>query len=321
MKEEKNFFCSHQLFQDFDQWAEAFKIYNLSSNQLSKGKFKGELAIAGFRGLQITYASVNQAMHIMGSKPANSLTFGIPLTSEDEILIAHDNCLSHNILFGLNPHREIFVVTRKACEVAIISVNVDVFYEYANLMKISRFNDKFFQKNTVIININKLNNFKSYLKQLFYLLIYDSNWLSKYSSQRLIIEDFLPLFIDILRNDDEIFFSKIMSFRRYEIIRKMDNFIMNNIDQPLTLKDLYTALKTSSRALSYATQDIFAMSPMEYLKVKRLHGVRLALKASNPNNTKVFAVANNWGFWSMGHFSRDYKQLFGESPSEILRNH
>lgn len=96
--------------------------------------------------------------------------------------------------------------------------------------------------------------------------------------------------------------------------------MMDYIAQPITLKDLYTAAKTSPRALSYGVQDLFAMSPMDYLKFKRLNGVRRALKACDPNQTTISELAAHWGFWSMGHFSRDYKQLFGELPSETLRN-
>ncbi|WP_338353092.1 hypothetical protein [Thalassolituus oleivorans] len=30
-------------------------------------------------------------------------------------------------------------------------------------------------------------------------------------------------------------------------------------------------------------------------------------------------VAANWGFWHPGQFAKDYKQLFGENPSETVK--
>ena len=30
----------------------------------------------------------------------------------------------------------------------------------------------------------------------------------------------------------------------------------------------------------------------------------------------VADIAARWGFWHMGHFSQDYKALFGETPTQ-----
>ncbi|NOR23809.1 MAG: helix-turn-helix domain-containing protein [Desulforhopalus sp.] len=34
---------------------------------------------------------------------------------------------------------------------------------------------------------------------------------------------------------------------------------------------------------------------------------------------KVIDVSNVWGFWHMGQFAADYRNLFGELPSETLQ--
>ena len=64
---------------------------------------------------------------------------------------------------------------------------------------------------------------------------------------------------------------------------------------------------------------MFGMSPMAYLKTLRLQTVHRALKTADPTNTNIIAIANQFGFWSMGHFSRDYKQMFDELPSATLK--
>jgi AraC family transcriptional regulator, ethanolamine operon transcriptional activator len=60
---------------------------------------------------------------------------------------------------------------------------------------------------------------------------------------------------------------------------------------------------------------------MAYLKIQRLNGVRRTLRDSDSEITTVMQVAHQWGFWSAGHFSKDYKEMFGELPSETLRSH
>ncbi len=66
-------------------------------------------------------------------------------------------------------------------------------------------------------------------------------------------------------------------------------------------------------------QEVFGTSPMEYLKAQRLLSVRRSLKAADPKTTSVVEIARKYGFWSGGHFARDYKQMFGELPSETLK--
>lgn len=58
--------------------------------------------------------------------------------------------------------------------------------------------------------------------------------------------------------------------------------------------------------------------PDAYLKCVRLNRVRNDLRQMESAETSVQAVANNWGFWHMGHCARDYKELFRELPSETL---
>ncbi|NES02209.1 MAG: AraC family transcriptional regulator [Okeania sp. SIO2F4] len=59
---------------------------------------------------------------------------------------------------------------------------------------------------------------------------------------------------------------------------------------------------------------------MRYLEVRRLNAVRQQLKASEPENCTIAILASQFGFYSPSHFTRDYKTMFGELPSETLQN-
>jgi transcriptional regulator GlxA family with amidase domain len=56
-----------------------------------------------------------------------------------------------------------------------------------------------------------------------------------------------------------------------------------------------------------------------YLKTLRLQAVRTQLQLAEPATTAIAEIANRFGFQSLGHFSRDYKTMFGELPSETLK--
>jgi AraC family transcriptional regulator, ethanolamine operon transcriptional activator len=35
----------------------------------------------------------------------------------------------------------------------------------------------------------------------------------------------------------------------------------------------------------------------------------------------VTQAASQWGFWHLGYFSRDYRKMFGELPSQTFRRY
>lgn len=57
---------------------------------------------------------------------------------------------------------------------------------------------------------------------------------------------------------------------------------------------------------------------MAYLKTLRLQSVQRALKQADPGEYSIRSIANQFGFWSINHFIKHYKAMFGETPSATL---
>jgi AraC family ethanolamine operon transcriptional activator len=111
----------------------------------------------------------------------------------------------------------------------------------------------------------------------------------------------------------------VSSLARYQLVREAEDYIMAHLQEPLTLKDLCQTLHCSRRPLFYAFEEVFGVSPMVYLKARRLQAVRSALQLADPDQVGVMEVARRFGFWSSGHFARDYQRCFGERPGVTLR--
>jgi AraC-like DNA-binding protein len=77
----------------------------------------------------------------------------------------------------------------------------------------------------------------------------------------------------------------------------------------------------SARALQRSFQESGLPPPMTYLRRLRLHRVRAELARGCGGTVSVAVIANRWGFVHMGRFAEQYRQLFGECPSETLRVH
>jgi AraC-like DNA-binding protein len=101
-------------------------------------------------------------------------------------------------------------------------------------------------------------------------------------------------------------------------VKRVTDFIHDNLTAPITLADLVTASGVAGRTLFQHFRDFKGLSPMRYLRNARFERVRMALLDAAPHET-VTEIAMRWGFGHMGRFSVEYRQRFGESPSATRR--
>jgi len=107
--------------------------------------------------------------------------------------------------------------------------------------------------------------------------------------------------------------------RRFHLIRKTQDYCTQNTDQLLRIGDVCRELGVSERTLRDTFHKLAGISPLAYLKTHKLNRVHNVLYAADPAEVLVKQAAMKNGFLHFGQFSRDYKQLFGESPSETLQ--
>jgi len=101
-------------------------------------------------------------------------------------------------------------------------------------------------------------------------------------------------------------------------VRQIEEYIEANWMQPITIEKLTALTGISSRGIFKAFQRSRGYSPMSFAKQIRLqHANRLLSESAN--QTTVTAAAFACGFANLGHFARDYRQMFGEKPSETLQ--
>lgn len=99
--------------------------------------------------------------------------------------------------------------------------------------------------------------------------------------------------------------------------RRVEDYIEANWNKPLMLEDLVAVAGVSGRTLYRDFVDRHGMSPHDYIKRLRLTKAR-ALLSQSPE-ASVMSIALACGFSSLGHFSRAYRELFGELPSTTKR--
>jgi AraC family ethanolamine operon transcriptional activator len=108
------------------------------------------------------------------------------------------------------------------------------------------------------------------------------------------------------------------SRKRHQIVAAADAYLRAHLDRAIYTDDLCDALGVSASTLAEAFRAVFLVSPHRFLKFRRLHMVRAALRDQDRPVLSVKAVALSHGFWHLGEFSHDYRSAFGETPSETL---
>jgi AraC-like DNA-binding protein len=106
---------------------------------------------------------------------------------------------------------------------------------------------------------------------------------------------------------------------RTSVIRRLEQMLESNLDQPLYLAEVCSALGVSERTLRTVCVELLGMGPHRYLWLRRMNLARQALIRSDPNVWTVTRIANDHGFAELGRFAVAYRNLFGESPSTTLR--
>jgi AraC-like DNA-binding protein len=104
-------------------------------------------------------------------------------------------------------------------------------------------------------------------------------------------------------------------------VRRAQAFIRANLaGGGIDMRQIAEAAGVPERTLFASYRKYVGLSPIAHYRALRLQAARSDLV--NPQeNDSVASIACRWGFYHLGHFSRDYVRRFGEKPSATLNAH
>lgn len=106
--------------------------------------------------------------------------------------------------------------------------------------------------------------------------------------------------------------------RTIAALKRVEGWIVANLDQPITRGDLCAVSGLQLRALTRAFAKYHAESPMQFVRDRRLDAVHRTLLGSESDEVTVTRASTKMGFYHLGRFAADYFVAFGEHPSETL---
>ncbi|HKE97096.1 MAG TPA: helix-turn-helix domain-containing protein [Povalibacter sp.] len=106
---------------------------------------------------------------------------------------------------------------------------------------------------------------------------------------------------------------------RDEVLARCIEFVRENVGQPILVGELSHHGQISERTLRNVFHGFFGVGPVRFMKACQLQEVRSALLNSSSLQDTVTAVARRFGVWDFSLLARNYRAMYGESPSQTLR--
>ena len=304
-------------FEDFDELAENLQGWDLEFTRLDRGSFGGKILQVSGEEFQFSSFFISCRHEQRGAPPPGFKTFGILVPTSPAIAFRNHQLDQEGIAI-FPSGEEIDVHAPPGWGAFELSFTENLLESVSQRMGLPLLEDLLVQKDFVLCHQKALGELKFWLQEMRQQFsAHLCHPLSKSFMEQFISE--VPRrFLNTIDSFSPIAFRHSLR-QRDRAIKKIKEFLTEFPDVPPTIADLCEVAQVSERTLEYAFQERYEMTPNTYLRFYRLNGVHKSLRATDPASTTVTKVATDWGFWHFGHFTSNYRKLFGELPSNTLK--
>jgi transcriptional regulator GlxA family with amidase domain len=104
-----------------------------------------------------------------------------------------------------------------------------------------------------------------------------------------------------------------------DLVAHAERLALADLRTSLSIATLCRVMAVSERTLRKAFHKIHGLPPHRCLRTLKLSRARRELMLARGQSVTVTEIATDLGFVELGRFSVEYRRMFGESPSETLR--
>ena len=311
-------FYMKQTFNDFADMVKALHQWNIEIRQLEKVEINDTLEQLVVNNIFLLSSKITGKTHHVGVPPPGR-TFAF-LRGESSKLLFRKKDIPLNGLMIFPFDSNVDGVT-KGIDNILQSISVPEEVLIARLTSEEReaYAHIISTQDVLILPQPEMDNLQDIFDKYFKSVQEDSELIYMENFQICLEEELLSALITALfstqsSNDDSTLLQKDV------IWEQLENYIETHRSRPIMVSELSKMAAINERTLYRIFHKRFGLTPKAYLNKLRLNGVQSDLKKHSTTKLKVTDVANNWGFWHMGQFAADYKDLFGELPSETLHS-
>jgi AraC family ethanolamine operon transcriptional activator len=111
------------------------------------------------------------------------------------------------------------------------------------------------------------------------------------------------------------------SARTVQVFRRAREYIHHGLGEGISVVALCSDMGVSRRSLESVFRSVIGMGPGTYVRALQLNHIRRDLMADSNGDVSIGVIAARRGIWHWSRFSRHYRLLFGELPSQTRLRH
>ena len=305
---------TYQEMHDFDEQADLLRGWNQDYVQVSSGTFNGYVSEIKFDGVHLFLEYTSQALFQHGQLAEDTVAVGVPLAAKNQGVFcgASSNSDCMHVFSGLNGF-EFFSPSELVMAGISISraalINMLTPEEQETIHKACQ------HAHCFALDQTRLGAIRSFMTAVFQTVQTTPTLLQHKQITASLRASLLSLLADNLAHTTDELVTPLPAARCWKIVAESREYVLEQSENPVSVADLCQHFGVSRRTLQYCFNNMLDTNPVAYLRAERLNAVRHMLKTAN----SVTEAAAHWGFWHFGHFSQEYKKMFGELPSATFK--
>lgn len=291
-------------------------LYEYETVQLNQGAFSRHVQFAGTERSSLYVEEYGARSHNLGALRGDRLGFCLPITETDSrwwgrsisqgvMPISHSGKTIH-ATFDAGQRHIVMILDRQWC---LEKLSKGVVGQVLNIENI-------FNPQNSFLEIHPLQ-VQWWSQRLCRLLTRVVSWPEKVPKKQ--FENELLTAVRSLLEPAEV--SQLIESRSKQVVEMALTYADALQSQSVTVSDLCANVNASRRTLEVAFQTIVGKSPLQFLTHRRLCRAYIDLKRAENESIRVTDIAFAHGFTELGRFANRYQKIFGELPSETLRQY
>jgi AraC family transcriptional regulator, ethanolamine operon transcriptional activator len=286
--------------------------WQLETLQMSPGKINYSLAMRRFGSVQIIREKTDKTLLKRGSSPPGTLVFSIAVEADGTgWFFGHE--VAPRVSLLVDGQRLPEILTPRGFDLVYLTVNRQWLIEQVAARGSGHLASYLQQHHSIALWHDRSTR----LDQLFTpLLEQDAQQDLDYSKTQSAVLDSILLALTSAQRLEPVTDSS-----RKQLIDRARMMLMRNTSEQATVADVAAHLGISRRHLQTCFNLSVGFGATEFVKAERLNLVRQELFAARDAGrvTSIGDLAANRGFWHLSRFAAYYREMFGELPSETLR--
>ncbi|AIR91085.1 helix-turn-helix domain-containing protein [Pseudomonas cremoricolorata] len=304
-------FVETRRFHDSQQHAGSIAGWDQVYAQIERGPLTSQLTQACGTGFQVFREVLDKRVLQQGRAPRGRLCIALSLEASFPPLIQGQQVADGGVAL-LRDGEEFTLHAPAGSQVLAANIDQTRFARHAALELSEGQRQRLRSASQVALSGAPLQRLRQRLSALL-----EAPGLPEAQIQEQLLEAFLDLFQ--LAEDDVRSRRGNLAVSAY-LVRRSQELLQQQPDQPLSILDICHSLRVSRRTLQNSFQQVTGLRPLEYLRNVRLNSVRRTLLSTRAEQCNVSEVAWRQGFFHLSHFAAHYRALFGECPSATRRH-